>query len=285
MSNSVKQILEEAAKDVLTPETLTAIEKSFNEAVEARVDAAVKAALIKQDNDYAVKLEQLMEAVDNDASTKTIMLVSKLKAQQAKQIAKIRKEVMAEAAQFKNTLVKNLSDYLDIELKNAIPDKMIAEAVQNTRAHQFLTNLKGALAIDEAVVNDTIRSAVLDGKEKIEEATRNATLAAARLDEANKQLAETKAQLVLEQKLATLPKEQRAYVGKVLQGKDAKYITENFDTTVKICEKEEARAREALRVEAAKSTQATTVDRVQKVVNESAPAQADKEVSQYLKFM
>lgn len=286
MSKTVKQILEEAAKDIITPETLQEIEATFNESVKTQVDTAVKAALIQQDAEYAKKLEQLVEAIDTDTSTKTLMLVSKLKTLHEKEIKQIRRGVISEAKKFQSTIIKQVSDFLDLELNKAIPTKMVREAVRNTRSVQFIENLRQALAIDTAIVNESIKSAVLDGKAQLDEATKSKADLAKQLNEANKQLESTKAKLILERKLTTIPSDKRAYVSKVLEGKSSQYITENFDMTLKVCEKEEARNRDILKKEAETKTQAAKTDRVTKVIKESASDNViDKEVAEYLKYL
>ena len=65
--SKITDTLKEAAKDVLTEETLEEIQNTFNEQLESKADErskiAVAAALNEQDEKYAEKLEALLEAI------------------------------------------------------------------------------------------------------------------------------------------------------------------------------------------------------------------------------
>ena len=50
--STIVDVLKEATKDILSPESLTAIEKTFNEQVETKVALHVEKALNEQDADY-----------------------------------------------------------------------------------------------------------------------------------------------------------------------------------------------------------------------------------------
>ena len=67
----IKEILQEKAQEILTEETLQQIEEAFNE----KVNLQVEAALVKQDDEYSNKLENLLEAIDIDHTKKLNKIV------------------------------------------------------------------------------------------------------------------------------------------------------------------------------------------------------------------
>ena len=83
----------------------------------------------------------------------------------------------------------------------------------------------------------------------------------------------------MERKSQGLPERKKEYVKRVLSGKSAEFITENFDYTVKLFEKEDDQARLKLREQAReqRATQQKNVDVIvekkeqpKQVVTESA---------------
>ena len=64
--DKITDILQDKAKDILTEDTLGAIEAAFNKKVRLNVESA----LVKQDDEYSTKLEHLLEAIDIDHTKK-----------------------------------------------------------------------------------------------------------------------------------------------------------------------------------------------------------------------
>jgi hypothetical protein len=75
----IKQILEQAGKDILTEETLNSLETVFNEKVEQlvneRVELATQTALENQNFDHGAKIKRMVNAIDEDHTKKMIRLV------------------------------------------------------------------------------------------------------------------------------------------------------------------------------------------------------------------
>ena len=247
MSNPVTEQLREVASDVLTEETLTSIEQAFNEAVEDKSDELaqlrVEKALVEQDEEHAVKLEKLLEAIDTDHTKKLERVIESIDKNHSEKLVhiveKCKIEVNDDADTFKESIVNNLSNYLDLYIEKAVPAEDIKEAVQNNHAVGILGNLRKALSIDHALQTEQVREAVLDGKNQINEAHE----AAKKLEAENTILKENvqkqKAQLALETASAGLPEMKKRHMYKVLADKDAKFINENFQYTLDMFEKTE----------------------------------------------
>jgi len=168
MSN-ITDILKEAAKDVLTEETLQAIEQAFTEQLDAKAEErskiAVDAALNEQDEKYATKLEALLEAIDKDHCRKLKKVVESLDTDRTNKLKQIIKkyqgELTTEASKLRDTVVESVSDYLDSYIDEAIPAASIQEAVDNKKALGILESFRKTLGVDLALANETIREGVV----------------------------------------------------------------------------------------------------------------------------
>jgi len=168
---NITDILQEKAQDILTEDTLQQIEEAFNKKVQLHVEAA----LVKQDDEYAAKLEHLLEAIDLDHSKKLDEVVEAIDKNHAEKmiavVEKYSKALTTEAAEFKNDIVNKVSKYLDIYLEKLVPQKSINEAVKNKRANKMLSEMRKVLAVDAALQKQAIKDAIVDGKSRIDEST------------------------------------------------------------------------------------------------------------------
>jgi hypothetical protein len=287
MINDITKTLKEATKDILTEDILKEIEAAFDSTVNERVQIHVEKALSEQDADYSSKLETLVEAIDADHTNKLKKVVqavdadrtAKLKAVVEKYEAALNKE----ASTFKTTMVDQVSKYLDLYLNEKLPVETVNEAVKNKRALSLLEDLRKMLSVDMALANENIRDAVVDGKHKIDEA-------ASQLEAANKQVTKlseenkkVSSRLVLEEKISSLDDEKKTYMKKMLNGKSAEFIKENFDYTLKLFENTEEERLSNLKTEAVVESVATNVDRpIVEEASEPVRAEGDGAFNLYM---
>jgi len=78
MSQDITTLLKEATKDLLSEETLKAISTAVEQKADSKTQLAVEAALIKQDEEYADKLQKVLEAIDADHTEKLDKIVSRI---------------------------------------------------------------------------------------------------------------------------------------------------------------------------------------------------------------
>ena len=250
-----QEMLKEVTKDILSEDSLVHIQEAFDSAVQERVDLHVETALVEQDDSYANKLTKLLEAVDIDHCSKLERLVE---------------AINNEAVNLKESLVDNISNYLELYVDKAIPKEQLTEAVSNKRSKSVLQELRQVLAVDSMLAKDTVKSAIQDGKRQIVESTTKVS----KLHTENKNLKETlnraQAELILERKSLGLPERKKQYVMRVLQDKSAQFITENFDYTVKLFEKEDDNIRTQLK-EQATTTRAVKKQNVDVIVEQVKP--------------
>lgn len=267
---NITDILQEKAQDILTEDTLQQIEEAFNKKVQLHVEAA----LVKQDDEYAAKLEHLLEAIDLDHSKKLDKVVEAIDKNHAEKmiavVEKYSKALTTEAAEFKNDIVNKVSKYLDIYLEKLVPQKSINEAVKNKRANKMLSEMRKVLAVDAALQKQAIKDAIVDGKSRIDESTAQVDEMSATLNKLAKENAVLKAQLTLESKCSDLSEDKAAFCKKVLTGKSAKFINENFDYTLKMFDKNHEEHLEVLHEQAKRQNSVSKdVDRPTEVIKES----------------
>lgn len=265
MAKEISNLLKEATQGILTDETLTQIQEAFDSAVTERVKIHVEKALTEQDAEYTEKAKELLEAIDADHSKKLQRVVEAVDANNAAKLQMVveryQKIIKEQAQQFKSDLVDKISDYIDIFIESKIPQKSINEAVQNQKARMILNNLRKSLAIDSALMSESLKDALIDGKSQIDTYRSSAQKAEKEVAQLKESLARAKADLVLEQKISKLPEKKKQYAQRVLEGKSPKFILENIDYTLSLFDKKEEERLETLKEEAFKQRKVTT-DRI-----------------------
>ncbi len=257
MSN-ITDTLKEAAKDVVSEETLQAIEQAFQEQLdekaEERSKIAVEAALNEQDEKYATKLEALLEAIDKDHCRKLNKVVESLDTDRTNKLKQIIKkyqtELNTEAAKLRDTIVESVSDYLDSYIDEAIPADSIQEAVNNKKAINILESFRKTLGVDLALANESIRDGVMDGKKRLDESVSHATELEEKNSALENELAELKKSVYLSEKTRSFDEKKTKFINKTFEGKDMEFIEENFDYTVKMFEKKHTEVLDVLKEDA-----------------------------------
>lgn len=244
------ELLPKELQEVLTEESVNAIETAIKE----KVELSVEAALTNQDELYAEKLEELVSAIDKDHTDKLKRVVEAVDTSNATKLIKVVKryenEINNSAAQFKETLVESISDYIEEYIDEAVPVQAIEEATKNRTAAEVLSNLRNVLAVDSTLMKESVKGAVMEGKNTIDDLT-------ARLNEVEKEnnlLKEayntTQADLFLEKKTSGLQDKKKEYLRKVLGDKSPTFIKENFDYTARLFDKKEQERIDVIKEEA-----------------------------------
>ena len=284
----IKKILSEATDGALNEDVLSEIENVFEQKVNDRVEIHVENALNEQDELYTEKLKELVEKIDLDHTSKLTTVVEALDNDRAEKlkvvIEKYEKALNEEAKNFQEDLVENISNYIDVYLEEKIPSESVAEAVKNTKAVKVLEGLRNHLAVDSALEKQSIKSAVIDGKNQINEASSKLESVTKENAVLKEELDAIKTSLVIEQKTANLDTREKKYMKKALQGKSLEYINENYDYTLKLFKRKESDRLETLKEEALSSRE--NIDRViyedtTEVVKESIDTPYLDELSKY----
>jgi len=284
--NTITEQLRKVASDVLSEEVLQEIETAFNESVSNKADELaalrVEKALVEQDEAHAIKLERLLEAIDSDHTSKLHKVVESLDRIHSDKliqiVKKFKNDMNGDANMFKESLIDNISNYLDLYVEKDVPTKDIREAVKNRHAVTILEGLRKNLSIDSALASDHVRDAVIDGKRQIDEAS----AVNSKLTEENRVLRESinkkEANLALERLTEGLPSSKKRHIYKVLDGKSVKFIKENYQYTLVMFEKTEADKMTELKQQATQSKKIADrpVQGKKHVVSESVEQQIEQ---------
>jgi len=234
-----QELLPESLKEILTEDNVQSVEAAIKE----KIELTVETALTNQDELYSEKLEELVGAIDKDHTSKLKRVVTAVDSNNAQKLVKVVKkyenDLNDSAGEFKTTLVESISDYLEEYIDETVPQRAIEEATRNRTATEVLSNLRKVLAVDSTLMSESVKDAVVDGKNQISELTYKLE----EVGKENKLLLEafkaTKAQLFLEQKTTGIAEKKKEYLIKVLGDKSPKFIEENFDYTAKLFDKKE----------------------------------------------
>ena len=237
----------------LTEEKLKEQEASLQEKINLEVEAAVSKidedhtakleALVEAiDSDHTAKLQKLIEAIDNDHTDKLQKVLTKIDESHTEMlqqvINKYEKQINEDSVAFRERIVEQVSNYLDLYLNEVVPTEQISEAVENIQARKTLDQVRKLISIDESYVDNEIKEALVDGKNTIDSLKKELNEAVSMNTELNHKLNEVESKLLLEQKTQDLPASVRKYVTKLLTGKSPTYIQENFQYVVEMHERE-----------------------------------------------
>jgi len=274
--SKITDLLKEATKDVLTEESLEQIETVFTEAVDTKVEEratiATEAALAAQDDEHSKKLEQLIESIDKDHTKKLEKVVEAVDADRTRKLKNVVRRFQTslneEANGLKDTVVESVSDYLDSYIAEAVPTATIEEATKNKRAMDVLGDIRKMLSVDMVLANESIREAVQDGKQTINESKKSII----ELTDMNKSMKDEveslKKSLFLEKKLAAFDEKKANFTRKTFADKDLSFIEENFDYTVTMFDKKAQESLDILKEEAIHETK--TQDAQVEIVSENS---------------
>jgi len=285
----IKKQLKKVTKELLSEEALNEIQSSFEKAVEEKAKVHVASALVKQDEDYANKLQNLLEAIDKDHTSKLQKVVKAIDVNHGEKlkaiVEKYQTALVNEAGSFKSNIINDVSTYLDAYVEEALPKAQIQEAVQNRRAQVVLEQIKEFLGVDSALAKKAVKSAIIDGKKQIDEA--NEKLEAVQKE--HKVLVEkynsVASDLILEKKTAGLSDKKKGYINRIMKGKSAEFINENFDYALNLFNKNESERLHELKESAIRKSVANEVDVPQIIEERVAPSRNVEEVQMnpYLK--
>ena len=264
--NDITNLLKEATKDLLSEESLKAIAEAVEKKAEEKVQLAVESALVKQDEEYANKLEKVLEAIDADHTEKLDKIVARIDESHAakfqhvmqtldethsvklvKLVKLYENALKNEAEQFKNTLVEQLSNYIDLYIDKAIPAEQIREATENARSRKIVNEVKRLVGLSDEFVNESIKEALLDGKKQIDEANARTSEVEKQLKLITEKAAVAEKNLFLEKKLENFPAAKKEYMQRVLSEKSLNSIKENFNYVSEMYDKKESDDVEVLR--------------------------------------
>jgi hypothetical protein len=255
---NIKAILEKFDKELLSEEAATAIAEAFetavNEKVESRTKLEVESAVAKLDDDHAKKLEKLLEAIDTDHTAKLEKVVDAITENHTEKLEQIasyyRKALNEKATAFSEKIVNEVSNYLDLYLDKVIPQAQLEEAVSNTYARKKLNAIREMVGVDQEFIDDSLKSAISEGKQKIDELTEKLNESYKENETLLEKIKTVETHSILEEKTKGMPSTKKDFIVKLLNDKDSSYVQENFNYVVEMFERGEEEASTELAEEA-----------------------------------
>lgn len=257
---TVYEAFEQAVNEKATQKAEQISEEKLNEQnekLEEKINLEVEAALLKVDEDHSEKLHKLIESIDADHTAKLEKLIEAIDTDHTAKLQKVLKKIdeshtemlqkviskyenalVTEAKEFRDNMVSEVSNYLDLYLTKTVPTEQISEAVNNIQAKKTLDAIRNLVAIDESYIDGEVKEALQDGKKIIDSLKKELNEAISTNTELNHKLNEVEASFLLEQKTKELPTSAKRYVSKLLKGKSVEYIQENFQYVVDMHERE-----------------------------------------------
>jgi Ca2+-binding EF-hand superfamily protein len=260
----IKKQLKKVTKELLSEEALNEIQASFEKAVEEKAKLNVASALVKQDEDYANKLSHLLEMIDKDHTGKLKKVVKAIDQNHASKLKNIVEKyntaLVNEAGNFKKGIINDVSTYLDAYIDEALPKAQINEALKNKKAQIVLEQIKEFLGVDTAIAKKAVKSAIIDGKRQIDEATKKLEAVQNEHKVLMEKYNSVAADLILEKKITSLSDKKKNYISRIMKGKSAEFIKENFDYALNLFDKNENERLHELKESAIKQSVSTEVD-------------------------
>lgn len=276
-------MLTDDVKQILSEESISAIQDAF----QSKTDLLIEAALVEQDSLYAEKLEQLMTAIDVDHTKKLKKVVEAVDRSNAKKLSnvvnKYEAEINSKAKEFKTAIIESVSSYLEEYIDEAIPAEAILEATKNRTATTVLHNLRKVLAVDSALMSESVKGAVVDGKNQITDLTDKVAKLEAENTIIKENYNKVKANLILENKTSHLTAKKKDYLKKVLGDKSPKFIEENFDYTLRLFERKDQDRLNMIKEEAFDNRK-VKADAPQEIQKESTTLHTNPYVDELLRF-
>ncbi len=277
----IKKQLKKVTKELLSEEALNEIQASFEAAVEEKAKVQVASALVKQDTDYANKLTHLLEAIDKDHTKKLQKVVKAIDINHGEKlksiVEKYQTAIVSEAGSFKSNIINDVSTYLDAYVDEALPKAQIQEAVSNRRAQVVLEQIKEFLGVDTALAKKAVKSAIIDGKKQIDEATEKYEALKKDHNVLVERFNHIASDLILEKKATGLSDKKKDYINRIMKGKSAEFINENFDYALNLFNKNENERIHELKESAIKKSVSTNVD-VPQILEEKTQVKPEGEV-------
>jgi hypothetical protein len=289
----ISTILKTLDQSVLNEETATAIAEAFetavNEKVQTKLSLELESSLLKQDEDHASKLENLIEAIDLDHCNKLKEVVDTINENHASKLEEISefytKALNEKAESFSDKIISEMSNYLDLYLDKNLPVTQLEEAVSNTHAKVQLQKIKDILGIDPETINENVKVVLKKGNDQINDLQEKLNEAYNQNTKLSLQVENLNSSLLLEKKTNGMASSKKEYLKKILSDKSPSYIEENFNYVVEMFEKDDSSERAMLAEQAQTKSFSKDVKVPSLVISESVDKSINNEfnpVTDYL---
>ena len=246
----IKDLFTEDVRKLLSEDSLDAIQTAFENKLKVSIDLALEA----QDTLYADQLKTLVSTIDKDHTKKMKKLVEAVDRGNAQKLVKVvnkyERDSLVESKKFKAQIVNTMSAYLDEFLLESISVDDLKQAVDNKTAYSVLEGLRKALSVDSVLMKESVKEAVMDGKNKLVEKETKLNDLSTRYNTLEKENESLKKNMFLESKVAGFNSDKKSFLKKAFTDKPLAYIQENMDYAIRLFDKKEKEKLVSIREEA-----------------------------------
>lgn len=241
----------ESLSKVLTENEINEIKQEFDK----QVQIAVESALHQHDEESIEQVKALESQINEAHKIQLTNLMKKADKAYNTRLEKVKAAyeniINTDASKFKRTLAENIEKMIDKHISDILPYETIKEAARNKTAMLVLEGLRQQLCVDSALMRESIRKPMLEAKDYMRGASEYIKNLKKKNTALTKQLNRSRADLLIENVVSTLPEDEAKHMRLMLEGKDAKFVSEQSEYILNLYKKGKAERRENLRKQAA----------------------------------
>lgn len=269
-------MLKELGEDIFTEELRTKITEMYDAAVsdsvKQQVALVVDAELEKIDEEHAKQLEDLLESIDQKHLEQMESLVESIDQNYTQKLVTLAEAYEGELKDGANTLreslARNISNYLDVYLDKAFPAETVKEAVENTKAARMVSKIMDVVGIDPEYMSESVKDAITESKISVDVLTKQLNDATKKNELLSEEIKKMKTSLVLEQKIQGFNQTKRDYIKRRLQNKSLEEIEENYKFVLEMYERDELDKRDVARSRTETQTISKKIDVPSRTITE-----------------
>jgi len=279
-------MLKELGEDIFTEELRTKITEMYDaavsESVKQQVGLVVDSELEKIDEEHAKQLEGLLESIDQKHLEQMESLVESIDQNYTNKLVTLAEayenELKDGASTLRESLARNISNYLDVYLDKAFPADTVKEAVENTKAARMVAKIMDVVGIDPEYMSESVKDAIAESKTSVDVLSKQLEDATKKNSLLVEEITKMKTSLALEQKIQGFNQTKRDYIKRRLQNKSLEEIEENYKFVLEMYERDELDKRDAARARTETQTISKKIDVPCKTITEKVE---DRKASSY----
>jgi hypothetical protein len=269
-TKNIADLLPEVITKNLSEESLSALKEEFERLVESkvaeRISVATAAAEASLDEEVNKQTTELVHKIEEAHKIGLEKVYTHLTEKYENNLNKVRNyyknQLGREALKFKNTLVENVSKYINARIDKLVPYAEVKAAVKNDSAMKVLESFKHMLNVNEALNDKSVRSAIMEGYDMVQEAEEKVNKVSAENEKLQKQLDEMAESYAFERNLKQLDEDQQNFMIRMAKKAGVSYVNENMAYINSLYEKKLINERKELAIKEMNNRKRTKLQNV-----------------------
>lgn len=269
-TKNIADLLPEVITKNLSEESLSALKEEFERLVESkvaeRISVATAAAEASLDEEVNKQTTELVHKIEEAHKIGLEKVYTHLTEKYENNLNKVRNyyknQLGREALKFKNTLVESVSKYINARIDKLVPYAEVKAAVKNDSAMKVLESFKHMLNVNEALNDKSVRSAIMEGYDMVQEAEKKVNKVSAENEKLQKQLDEMAESYAFERNLKQLDEDQQNFMIRMAKKAGVSYVNENMAYINSLYEKKLINERKELAIKEMNNRKRTKLQNV-----------------------